>query len=181
MQFNVFVLIKYIFLISISLVAFACSMSNNANKKDNTIDTDLGYFEPFNLSNNFNHNNDNIINHNTQLKIRNLQAINIIYFPVDKYYILPDFFSILKIHSDFLRNNRTYQIKIEGHTDERGTPEYNIALGERRAYSVKLYLQSQGVLSDQMEIVSYGKEKPVCFGHTEESYAKNRRVVLSYD
>lgn len=112
--------------------------------------------------------------------IQNLKLKNTIYFPLDQYCVLPIFFEILDLHADFLCNNPLYKIIIEGHTDERGTPEYNIGLGERRAYAVKKYLQSKGVLSNQMDTVSYGKEKPIAFGQNEESYSKNRRVVLLY-
>lgn len=174
MKFDSFFSIKKIYLISISIIAWSCSSFKDV-KNDYITDVNVDYFDPMSI------NNNNIIPDNqTKLKIKNLQATNIIYFPLDGYHILSDFFSILNMHADFLCNNPIYRIRIEGHTDERGTPEYNIALGERRAYSVKLYLQSKGVLSDQMETISYGKEKPVCFGHTEEAYSKNRRVILTY-
>lgn len=153
---------------------FSCSsfkhIKNNYNK-----DTDLGYFGHAIIQNN-NKNYDQKI----RSDIQNLQTINVIYFPFDQYCVLSNFFSILDMHANFLRNHPSCHIRIEGHTDERGTPEYNIALGERRAYSVKAYLHSKGVLSEQMQIISYGKEKPVSFDHTEESYSKNRRVVLLY-
>ncbi|MGL4959463.1 MAG: OmpA family protein, partial [Plesiomonas sp.] len=74
----------------------------------------------------------------------------------------------------------SYKVVVEGHADERGTPEYNIALGERRASAVKMYLQGRGVNAEQVSIVSYGKEKPAVLGHTEDAYAKNRRAVLVY-
>lgn len=109
-----------------------------------------------------------------------LQQNNILYFDLDKYNIKNEFTQILDAHSDFLRNNPSYKIIIEGHADERGTSEYNIALGEKRAKSVKEYLQSKGVLEEQMKVISYGKEKPAALGHDEMTYAKNRRVVLAY-
>ena len=80
----------------------------------------------------------------------------------------------------FLRGNPSVKITVEGHADEKGTPEYNIALGERRANAVKMYLQSKGVNGEQIAIVSYGKEKPAVLGHDESAYAKNRRAVLAY-
>lgn len=124
-------------------------------------------------------NNKKIIEY-TQSKIQKLKSENLVYFPLDQYDVLSQFFDILDNHANFLRDNPLYQIKIEGHTDERGTPEYNIALGERRANSVKLYLQSKGVLSKQMFILSYGKEKPLDSGHNEKAYSKNRRAMLIY-
>ena len=87
---------------------------------------------------------------------------------------------MLDAHAAFLRNNPSYKVTVEGHADERGTPEYNIALGERRANAVKMYLQGKGVSADQISIVSYGKEKPAVLGHDEAAYAKNRRAVLVY-
>ena len=72
------------------------------------------------------------------------------------------------------------KVLIEGHADERGTPEYNIALGERRAKAVAKYLQTLGVQAEQLSIVSYGEEKPLDMSHTEDAFAKNRRAVLVY-
>lgn len=120
------------------------------------------------------------ITEHTQQQIQTLQKNNIIYFPLDEYDILAQFFYMLDAHINFLCNHPLHHIKIEGHADERGTPEYNIALGERRANSVKVYFQSKGVLSKQIDIVSYGKEKPVALEHNEKSYSKNRRAVIIY-
>ena len=88
--------------------------------------------------------------------------------------------NMIQAHATFLRNHPEITVIIEGHTDERGTPEYNVALGERRAKSVALYMQNLGVAAAQMSIVSYGEEKPLDLGMTEEAFAKNRRAVLSY-
>lgn len=173
MKFKKIFLIKYIYLITFTFIVMpSCSLFKKVRHNDSKINFDSNYFEPVN--------NNNTFNKKTEVQIKNLENINTIYFPLDKYHILSDFFSILDEHANFLRNNSFYHIRIEGHADERGTPEYNIALGERRAYSVKAYLQSKGVLSEQMETISYGKEKPACFGHTEAAYSKNRRVILSY-
>ncbi|MGP1955120.1 MAG: peptidoglycan-associated lipoprotein Pal, partial [Arsenophonus sp. NC-QC1-MAG3] len=83
-------------------------------------------------------------------------------------------------HATFLRSNPSIKVIVEGHTDERGTPEYNIALGERRANTVKFYLQSKGVNGKQIAIISYGKEKPAIQDNDEAAYAKNRRAILVY-
>jgi len=115
-----------------------------------------------------------------RLQMQELQKNNIVYFGLDKYDIQTEFAQMLDAHATFLRNNPSYKVTIEGHADERGTPEYNIALGERRANAVKMYLQGKGVAADQMSIVSYGKEKPAVLGHDEAAYAKNRRAVLVY-
>ncbi|AGB81521.1 Peptidoglycan-associated lipoprotein precursor [Serratia rubidaea] len=115
-----------------------------------------------------------------RLQMQELQKNNIVYFGLDKYDISSEFAQMLDAHATFLRNNPSYKVTVEGHADERGTPEYNIALGERRANAVKMYLQGKGVSDDQISIVSYGKEKPAVLGHDEAAYAKNRRAVLVY-
>lgn len=119
-------------------------------------------------------------NEQARLQMQQLQQNNIVYFGLDKYDILPEFAQMLDQHANFLRSNPSYKVTIEGHADERGTPEYNIALGERRATAVKIYLQGKGVTEDQMSIVSYGKEKPAVLGHDQAAWAKNRRAVLVY-
>jgi peptidoglycan-associated lipoprotein len=113
-------------------------------------------------------------------QMQELQKNNIVYFDLDKYDIRSDFAQMLDAHAAFLRSNPSYKVTVEGHADERGTPEYNIALGERRATAVKMYLQGKGVSADQVSIVSYGKERPAVLGHDESAYAKNRRAVLVY-
>ncbi|MBS0848576.1 peptidoglycan-associated lipoprotein Pal [Citrobacter sp. JGM124] len=115
-----------------------------------------------------------------RLQMQQLQQNNIVYFGLDKYDVSPDFANMLDSHANFLRSNPSYKVTVEGHADERGTPEYNISLGERRANAVKMYLQGKGVSADQISIVSYGKEKPAVLGHDEAAYAKNRRAVLVY-
>jgi peptidoglycan-associated lipoprotein len=105
-----------------------------------------------------------------------------IHFDFDKYDIRPRDAEILKQNAALLMKNPSVKIQIEGHCDERGTIEYNLALGERRANAAKKYLGSLGLPSDQMSTISYGKERPEDPGHNEEAWAKNRRdhfVVLS--
>ncbi len=105
-----------------------------------------------------------------------------IHFDFDKYDIRPGDAEILKGNAALLLKYRTAKIQIEGHCDERGTVEYNLALGERRANNTRKYLNSLGVSSDRISTISYGKEKPLDPGHHEEAWAKNRRahwIVLS--
>lgn len=113
-------------------------------------------------------------------QMEQLQQNNTVYFGFDKYNVSPEYAEMLDAHAAFLRSNPSVRVVVEGHADERGTPEYNIALGERRANAVKMYLQSKGVSGDQVSLVSYGKEKPAVLGHTEADYAKNRRAVIAY-
>ena len=112
-------------------------------------------------------------------QLQKLQQINTVYFDYDKYNVKSEYETLLNAHAVFIRSTNLNVI-IEGHADERGTPEYNIALGERRASAVKSYLQGNGVSGEQLSIVSYGKEKPAVLGHNEAAYAKNRRAVITY-
>ncbi|WP_166838718.1 peptidoglycan-associated lipoprotein Pal [Rheinheimera pleomorphica] len=113
-------------------------------------------------------------------KLDALRQENTIYFDFDKATVRPEFVETLQAHGAFLSANPSVRVTIEGHSDERGTPEYNIALGERRAMAVVQYLQNLGVSAGQISTVSYGEEKPVDMSRTEAGFAKNRRAVLVY-
>lgn len=106
--------------------------------------------------------------------------VRTIYFAFDSDTIRPEFQSVLEAHARFLSANSGASVMLQGHTDERGTREYNLALGERRANAVKRYLNVQGVSPSQLEVVSYGEERPAARGHTEEAHAQNRRVIFAY-
>ncbi|MDO4905978.1 MAG: peptidoglycan-associated lipoprotein Pal [Lautropia sp.] len=103
-----------------------------------------------------------------------------IYFEFDSFVILPDYQPIIEAHAAYLAGNRNKQIVIEGNTDELGSREYNLALGQKRADAVRRALASQGVDDSQMESISFGEEKPKATGHDEASYAQNRRADLNY-
>ncbi len=104
-----------------------------------------------------------------------------VYFDFDKSNIRSEFYDVLNAHAAYLQANPNASLVLEGHTDERGTREYNMALGERRGSAVQRYLSTQGVSSEQMEVVSYGEERPVVRNaSTREDHAKNRRVELVY-
>jgi peptidoglycan-associated lipoprotein len=105
-----------------------------------------------------------------------------IHFDFDKYDVRPEDAEILKDTSALLMKYPSVKIQIEGHCDERGTVEYNLALGERRANSTKKYLISLGISPDRIATISYGEERPLDPGHNEEAWAKNRRahtIILS--
>ncbi len=106
-----------------------------------------------------------------------------IHFDFDKYYIRPDAAEILKKKAQWLKEHPEVHLLIEGHCDERGTEEYNLALGERRANSAKEFLVSLGIDPKRISIISYGEERPVDPRSCEEAWAKNRRdhfVIISY-
>ncbi len=99
-----------------------------------------------------------------------------VYFDYDKSEIRSDARDALAKNAEWMLANKNAQIQIEGHCDERGTEEYNLALGERRANAVKDYLASLGVASSRLYTISYGEELPVDPGHTEAAWSKNRRA-----
>lgn len=107
------------------------------------------------------------------------QRYNTVYFGFDKYDISAEYAQLLDAHAAYL-NETPANVVVEGNTDERGTPEYNIALGQRRADAVKNYLLARGVQGTKVSTISYGEEKPAMLGHSEAEYAKNRRAVLAY-
>ena len=98
-----------------------------------------------------------------------------IYFDFDKYFLRSDAKETLAKNAEYLKANPSVKTKIEGHCDERGTVEYNLALGEKRARSAMEYLINLGIDSKRISIISYGKERPVDPGYNEEAWAKNRR------
>lgn len=97
-------------------------------------------------------------------------------FDFDKSILRPDARAILKEHADWLLKNPEFHVLIEGHCDERGTEEYNLALGERRANETLKYLIELGVAKERLKTISYGEERPLDPGHNEEAWAKNRRA-----
>jgi len=103
-----------------------------------------------------------------------------IYFDFDSAKISDESLAILEIHGNFIAGNGDVSVRLEGHTDERGSREYNIALGDRRAQSVRRVLLFQGASVDQVDTVSYGEEQPAVLGHEEAAWGKNRRVELVY-
>jgi len=109
-----------------------------------------------------------------------LRSEHIIYFDFDVSNVNDKYAAILEAHAKFLNTDSSIKVLIEGHADERGTPEYNIALGERRAKSVVTYLENMGVASSQLTVVSYGEEKPMVKDRSEGAFTKNRRAVLVY-
>jgi peptidoglycan-associated lipoprotein len=105
---------------------------------------------------------------------------HIIYFDLDSYSVKGEYQSVLEAHARYLRADRSRRVNIEGHTDERGGSEYNLALGQKRSDAVRRALVVLGVPEGQMESVSFGKEKPVAQGSDESAYSQNRRAALNY-
>jgi peptidoglycan-associated lipoprotein len=105
-------------------------------------------------------------------------SMTVFYFEFDRSDLSAEARAALVHHANYLKSNPSARYRLEGHADERGTREYNLALGERRAQAIERYLQVQGVSSNQLETISYGEENPVDARTTEAAYALNRRVEV---
>ena len=108
-------------------------------------------------------------------------AKRVVHFDYDSSDLSTEDYQTLQAHAQFLMANANSKVALTGHTDERGTREYNMALGERRAKAVQNYLITSGVNPQQLEAVSYGKEAPVNPGHDESAWKENRRVEINYE
>nr|MDP2192297.1 peptidoglycan-associated lipoprotein Pal [Rhodoferax sp.] len=104
----------------------------------------------------------------------------IVYFDYDSSVIKPEFQSVIEAHARYIKANQGRKVAIEGHTDERGGREYNLALGQKRAEAVRTALGLLGVTDSQVEAVSFGKEKPAVQGSDDDAMARNRRAEISY-
>ncbi|MFT4797919.1 MAG: peptidoglycan-associated lipoprotein [Candidatus Azotimanducaceae bacterium] len=104
----------------------------------------------------------------------------IFYFDFDQAIVKRSGHSELDKHASVLKGNPSFRVRLEGHGDERGTREYNLALGERRANGIRAYLTAQGATRSQIEVISYGEEKPAVLGGGESTWAQNRRVAIKY-
>jgi peptidoglycan-associated lipoprotein len=107
-------------------------------------------------------------------------AARVVYFDYDSFVIKPEFQALIAGHARYIKSKPDRKVAIEGHTDETGGREYNLALGQKRADAVRSALGLLGVAQSQMEAVSFGKEKPAVAGSTDEAYAKNRRTEIRY-
>lgn len=107
-------------------------------------------------------------------------SVRIVYFEYDSSDVLPAYREVIEAHANYLAQNPNVTISLEGHADERGTREYNLALGERRAQGVKQHMMVFGPTSSQIRVTSYGEERPVSEGHAEEAWSQNRRVEIIY-
>ena len=104
----------------------------------------------------------------------------VIYFDFDSFTVKPEYQGLVDQHARFLQGNRGRSVAVEGHTDERGSREYNLALGQKRAEAVRRALTLVGATDAQIEAVSFGEEKPAAMGASEDAYSQNRRVEIRY-
>ncbi len=164
----------------LALSLSACTSSNSARIEDGSSGIDSSMIDDSTLTVGVESTDNYNLTPEERQKFEALKRDNVIYFPFDSDRIETRYVPLVQAHASFLRDHPEISVIIEGHTDERGTPEYNVALGERRAKSVGLHMQNLGVDGHQMSIVSYGEEKPAEYGSTEEAFSRNRRAVLSY-
>ena len=148
-------------------VAAGCSSKGADNTGEGAIDPNAGYNANANGSG-----TDGMLADEAALR-----AITTFYFAYDSSDLLPEAMRALDVHAKDLKGDGS-RVVLQGNTDERGTREYNMALGERRGMAVQRYLVLQGVSPAQLEVVSYGEERPAATGSDEESMAQNRRVNL---
>jgi peptidoglycan-associated lipoprotein len=112
--------------------------------------------------------------------VRQALAARVVHFDYDSSDLSQTDLATLNAHARYLSQNNGARVTLTGHTDERGTREYNMALGERRAKSVQAFLVTNGARNEQIDTVSYGKEQPVNEGHNDAAWAENRRVEINY-
>lgn len=117
---------------------------------------------------------------NGEVTMADLLTVRLVHFDYDSSDLSNADYQTLQAHAQYLSQNPTAKVLLSGHADERGTREYNMALGERRANAVQAYLNSNGAKSSQLDTVSYGKEKPLNDGNDEAAWAENRRVEIVY-
>jgi len=173
---------KNILILILSLSLFSCQ-SNNASKEAKEAKEKITNEDP--IVNNQTSQPYETINSEEQADAINqnnednqeIEVEDRIFFSSNSSSIDEEAKKILDLQAQWLKSDESINITIEGHCDERGTREYNIALGEKRAFAVKKYLKQLGVPEARMKIVSYGKERPAFFGNSEEVHGKNRRAV----
>ena len=110
----------------------------------------------------------------------NILSKRSVYFDFDSNAVKDEFRGLIQAHARYMADHRDTRVRIEGNCDERGSREYNLALGQRRAEDVKKIMTVLGAADGRIETISYGEEKPVAMGHDEESWAKNRRADIKY-
>lgn len=172
---------KISLLVFILLLASCKNMSKNATPSttspdDQVIIEDKSIDQPYQSVDNAQQ--AKALNEGVVETIKEVEVQDRVFFDYNSFDITDTAKSVLNTQIEWLKSSPTIKIMIEGHCDERGTREYNIALGEKRALSAKNYLVSGGVEASRIQIISYGKERPAYFGSTEDVYAKNRRAVV---
>lgn len=171
---------KNLSILILSLALFSCQSNNLAKEAENKAKEGESIVEekivqPYETINS--EEQAQALNQQTEAENQEVEVEDRIFFSSNSSSIEEDAKKILDLQAQWLKSDDSISVTIEGHCDERGTREYNIALGEKRAFSVKKYLKQLGVPEARMKIVSYGKERPAFFGNSEDINNKNRRAV----
>ena len=116
-----------------------------------------------------------------ELRTNIILSKRVIYFDYDTDAVRPEYAALIQAHANYLSQNRNRRVRLEGHADERGSREYNMALGQRRSNAVRKAASALGVGNERIETISFGEDKPKAAGHDEASWAQNRRVEIVYD
>ena len=167
----------WILLVATAFVVAACSKSNTQDETPSSLST-AGNDSGANTAGDSA--NTGITVSPLEEQQRQLMQQLVVYFDSDQAEIRPEFNAMLAAHGQYLARNPNVRLRLEGNTDERGSREYNIGLGERRAQAVRRVLLLQGAAATQLTTVSYGEERPAATGSDEESWRLNRRVELVY-
>jgi len=170
---------KNIFFLILSLSLFSCQ-SNLKKEDENKAQNDNKIIEnqpqqPYETISSEEHAQS--LNQKTEAENQEVEVEDRVLFSSNSSSVEEDAKKILDVQAQWLKSDESINVTVEGHCDERGTREYNIALGEKRAFTVKKYLKQLGVSESRIKIVSYGKERPAFFGNSEEIHSKNRRAV----
>ena len=165
---------KFKSVVMLTLLASVLTLSSCANMKKKPTDGVTDSNDSAKVDNG--KNNGMAIDLNGDSDTNKAGALKTVYFDFNSAALSADTKEALNNNAQFLKSNPTVKVQVEGHTDERGGVQFNLALGERRAKSVREFLVAQGVEATRLSIISLGKEKPVSFGHDEESWSKNRRA-----
>jgi len=167
-----------IVLTAVTLTVTACNRGNTVPEDPNAGASPVGADDGF-RSNGNDDRGDIAVSPLEAERARLMQQL-VVYFDYDEADIRPEFNAQLQAHGQFLAQNSSAQLRLEGHADERGSREYNIGLGERRAQAVRRVLMLQGAAGTQLTTVSYGEERPAQTGSDDEAWRLNRRVELVY-
>lgn len=167
---------RILILMAATLVVVGCPKSQDLDSAENGSGQNAG--SSANGSTSGLSNGDSIYGDGTSA---NAFDTKILYFDFDQSRLRPEVTRVVAAHADFMRQNSDASLVLEGHADERGSREYNIGLAERRAQAVKQAFAVQGIANSRLRTMSFGEEKPADAGHTELSWAQNRRVELRYE
>jgi peptidoglycan-associated lipoprotein len=174
---------RIVFIIFLSFILGACGTTTETSESTNVEDrssTGSSAGSSSSSTRSFGAGNNSTTNINALDDPTSPLSVRVIYFEYDSSEVLPAYREVLEAHSSYLVQNPNMTMSLEGHADERGSREYNLALGERRSQSTKRLMMLLGPTSSQIRTTSYGEERPVADGHDEGSWSQNRRVEIIY-